>query len=303
MPRTRSCPSRRRAPRRDGAPRSARARCRERACRRFRRSRCRCPSRGRDRGWLHSVTGKGGFGVSVGSRDRRPSSMPASHPDRRRSLRRREHAPAATSAATKQKTTPRRIHMRPRAEVIIMTSSHERTTSADPSLASKARSTCRTRCRRAAQRERQARRRVPASAASRPPTARADVDELLGRLLARATQAEVHAQHLEQTLARLNEERVVLEARMADLVRQLDDADTHRASLEAQGKTVSRSRRTDGPVTLAYVRSMATELVRALDRVGSRIEPNPSLPTPRPPSDFPTPRSRSDRPRRCPNRA
>jgi len=124
-----------------------------------------------------------------------------------------------------------------------------------------------------------------------------DIDELLGRLLARATQAEVHAQHLEQTLARLNEERVVLEARMAELVRQLDDADTHRASLEAQVKTVSASRRTDGPVTLAYVRSMAAELVRALDRVGSRSSPS-EVPTPRPPSDLPTPRSRSDRPRR-----
>ena len=124
-----------------------------------------------------------------------------------------------------------------------------------------------------------------------------DIDELLGRLLARATQAEVHAQHLEQTLARLNEERVVLEARMAELVRQLDDADTHRASLEAQVKTVSQSRRTDGPVTLAYVRSMAAELVRALDRVGSRSSPS-EVPTPRPPSDLPTPRSRSDRPRR-----
>jgi phage shock protein A len=124
-----------------------------------------------------------------------------------------------------------------------------------------------------------------------------DIDELLGRLLARATQAEVHAQHLEQTLARLNEERVVLEARMSELVRQLDDADTHRASLEAQVKTVSQSRRTDGPVTLAYVRSMAAELVRALDRVGSRSGSS-EAPTPRPPSDLPTPRSRSDRPRR-----
>jgi phage shock protein A len=123
-----------------------------------------------------------------------------------------------------------------------------------------------------------------------------DIDELLGRLLARATQAEVHAQHLEQTLQRLNEERVVLEARMAELVRQLDDADTQRASLEAQLKMTSQSRRTDGPVTLAYVRSMAAELVRALDRITPR---SPSeLPMPRSPSDIPTPRPRSDRPRR-----
>jgi hypothetical protein len=62
-------------------------------------------------------------------------------------------------------------------------------------------------------------------------------------------------------------------------------------------KTVSQSRRTDGPVTLAYVRSMAAELVRALDRVGSRSG-HSEVPTPRPPSDLPTPRSRSDRPRR-----
>jgi len=135
-----------------------------------------------------------------------------------------------------------------------------------------------------------------------------DIDELLGRLLARATQAEVHAQHLEQTLARLNEERVVLEARMAELVRQLEDADTQRASLEAQLKTTSpAARRTEAPVTLAYVRSMAAELVRALDRLQMRGTPS-DLPTPRPPSDLPTPRPqsltplppsrRSDRPRR-----
>ncbi len=129
--------------------------------------------------------------------------------------------------------------------------------------------------------------------------AAADVDELLGRLLARATQAEVHAQHLEQTLARLNEERIVLEARVAELQRLLVDADTERASLEAQVRTTNASRRTDGPVTLAYVRSMAAELVRALDRVGHRPPSNPDLPVPRMPSDLPTPRrATTDRPRR-----
>ena len=125
-----------------------------------------------------------------------------------------------------------------------------------------------------------------------------DIDELLGRLLARATQAEVHAQHLEQTLARLNEERVMLEARLSELVRQLDDADTQRASLEAQLRSTNTSaRRTEAPITLAYVRSMATELVRALDRLQMRGTPS-EVPTPRPPSDLPTPRPRSDRPRR-----
>lgn len=132
-----------------------------------------------------------------------------------------------------------------------------------------------------------------------------DIDELLGRLLARATQAEVHSQHLEQTLARLNEERVVLEARMAELVRQLDDADTHRASLEVQVK--AGARRSEPPVTLAYVRGMATELVRALDRLQVRATPS-DLPAPRSQSDLPTPRPqsltplppsrRSERPRR-----
>lgn len=138
-----------------------------------------------------------------------------------------------------------------------------------------------------------------ASAADGAPPSGAgnDIDELLGRLLARATQAEVHAQHLENTLARLNEERVVLEARMAELVRQIDDADTQRASLEAQLKSTSSARRTEAPVTLAYVRSMAAELVRALDRLQMRVTPS-DLPTPRPPSDLPTPRPRSDRPRR-----
>jgi hypothetical protein len=125
-----------------------------------------------------------------------------------------------------------------------------------------------------------------------------DIDELLGRLLARATQAEVHAQHLEQTLQRLNEERVVLEARMAELVRQLDDADTQRASLEAQVKITNQSRRVEGPVTLAYVRSMAAELVRALDRLPARAGTPSDLPMPRTPSEIPTPRPRSDRPRR-----
>jgi len=128
----------------------------------------------------------------------------------------------------------------------------------------------------------------------------ADVDELLGRLLARATQAEVHAQHLEQSLARLNEERAVLEARVNELTRLLDDADTQRASLEAQLRTTNATRRTDGPVTLAYVRSMAAELVRALDRVVPRTPSSSDLPAPKTPSDLPTPRamSRTERPRR-----
>ena len=136
----------------------------------------------------------------------------------------------------------------------------------------------------------------------------ADMDEVLGRLLARATQAEVRAQHLEQTLARMNEERVVLEARLSELVRQLDDADTSRGSLEAQMRSMGHSRRQDGPVTLAYVRSMAAELLRALDRVTAvratpsdlpMARPPSEAPTPRPPSSLtPTPRTRSDRPRR-----
>jgi hypothetical protein len=124
-----------------------------------------------------------------------------------------------------------------------------------------------------------------------------DIDELLGRLLARATQAEVHAQHLEQTLQRLNEERVVIEARMAELVRQLEAADAHRASLEAQLKTTHSSRRSDGPVTLAYVKGMAAELMRALDRIVPNMTPS-NLPMARTPSEIPTPRPRSDRPRR-----
>jgi phage shock protein A len=123
----------------------------------------------------------------------------------------------------------------------------------------------------------------------------ADIDELLGRLLARATQAEVHAQHLEQTLQRLNEERAVLEARASELARQLEDADTHRASLEAQLRSTSQSRRTEAPITLAYVRSMAAELVRALDRLPNR---GASSEYPRSPSDAPTPRPRSERPSR-----
>ncbi len=134
-----------------------------------------------------------------------------------------------------------------------------------------------------------------------------DMDEVLGRLLARATRAEVRAQQLEQTLARLNEERVVLEARLAEVTRQLNDADTARASLEAQARSVGPVRRNDGPVTLAYVRSMAAELVRALDRLAPGRPPVSDLPLPRTPSETPTPRpqsltpaprARSDRPRR-----
>jgi len=134
-----------------------------------------------------------------------------------------------------------------------------------------------------------------------------DMDEVLGRLLARATQAELRSQQLEQTLARVNEERVVLEARLSELVRQLEDADTSRASLEAQVRSTGQARRSEGPVTVAYVRSMAAELVRALDRLaplrGNAADPlTPraisDLPTPRPPSLTPTPRPRSDRPRR-----
>jgi hypothetical protein len=128
-----------------------------------------------------------------------------------------------------------------------------------------------------------------------------DIDELLGRLLARATQAEVHSKQLEQMLQRMNEERVMLDARLADLQRQLEDADTMRASLEVQAKTAASQRRTDGPVTLAYVRSMAAELVRALDRI-TPARSTSDLPLPlvgrTTPSEIPTPRPRSDRPRR-----
>lgn len=143
---------------------------------------------------------------------------------------------------------------------------------------------------------------VPPSArkadSKRPPTSEGatDIDELLGRLLARATQAEVHAQQLEQTLQRLNEERVVLESRMADLVHQLEEGDAHRAQLEAQLRSSGGSRKSEGPVTLAYVRSMAAELVRAIDRVTPAMTPSNLPAVVR--SEAPTPRPRTDRPRR-----
>ena len=145
--------------------------------------------------------------------------------------------------------------------------------------------------------------RRPPTESKRPPSpshgadGATDIDELLGRLLARATQAEVHAQQLEQTLQRLNEERLVLESRMMDLVHQLEDADAHRAQLEAQLRTGGGKNRSEGPVTLAYVRSMAAELVRAIDRVAPAMTPS-NLPVVRPPSDLPTPRPRTERPRR-----
>ena len=145
---------------------------------------------------------------------------------------------------------------------------------------------------------------VPPSArkgeSRRPPASdgATDIDELLGRLLARATQAEVHAQQLEQTLQRLNEERVVLESRMTDLVRQLEEGDAHRATLEAQLRSTGSGRKSEGPVTLAYVRSMAAELVRAIDRVTPVMTPSNLPAVVRPTSDAPTPRPRTDRPRR-----
>ena len=89
----------------------------------------------------------------------------------------------------------------------------------------------------------------------------------------------------------------MIEARMAELVRQLEAADTHRASLEAQLRTTHSARRSDGPVTLAYVKGMAAELTRALDRIVPNMTPS-NLPMARTPSEIPTPRPRSDRPRR-----
>jgi chromosome segregation ATPase len=122
-----------------------------------------------------------------------------------------------------------------------------------------------------------------------------DIDELLGRLLARATQAELRAQQLEQTVARMNEERAILDARLAECVRHLDEADTQRAALEAQltAEQAQQPRR-DSPVTLAYVRQMTAELLRAIDRIAPRVSYS-DIPTPHPPSDLPTPRSRSGR--------
>src|SRR5262245_34909944 len=85
--------------------------------------------------------------------------------------------------------------------------------------------------------------------ATEPPEAlarAADADEMMGRLLARATQAETRVRALEQVVARLNEDRLLLEARIADL---------------------EAGRKPKADLSIAAARALATELLSVLERL------------------------------------
>ncbi len=120
--------------------------------------------------------------------------------------------------------------------------------------------------------------------------AEGDLDVLLGRLIARATQAEQRVSQLEKTLAKLNEERTVQDARMAELRRQVEDLE--KASWEPP--TAGRGRRSgesrDHAASILALRTLVGDMMRQIDRLANGRATLPS--------DPPTPRVRnSDAPR------
>lgn len=97
-------------------------------------------------------------------------------------------------------------------------------------------------------------------------TAEAD---LMGQILARATQAEARVRLLEEALARANEERAIAEAQLqstrAELEQLLADA---KATFDAGASllpAVAGERRSDSRPALQAARSLAAELLQSID--------------------------------------
>lgn len=115
---------------------------------------------------------------------------------------------------------------------------------------------------------------------------RAAEADLLGQILARATQAEGRVSLLEQSLARANEERAIAEGQLqsarAELERLLADA---KASFDTQSlvTAVASERRFDSRPQLQAVRALAADLLQSVDAL-MRTSPSqrPRAPTVRP---------------------
>ena len=151
---------------------------------------------------------------------------------------------------------------------------------------------------------------------------RASEADHMGQLIARVTKAEARARQLEDMVARLNDERAKLEAEFQSAKRAFaEQLAEQRATFEsfapepktARSKTIGKME----TASISNVRTVATELVRLLDRLSDAPAPSKAplarkdtpisgtLPPPRtnppgrsnPPSSRTTPPGRSSPPR------
>jgi hypothetical protein len=116
---------------------------------------------------------------------------------------------------------------------------------------------------------------------------RAAEADLLGQILARATQAEARVKILEQTLARVNEERTLAEAQLQAVRAEIDALLADRkAAYTAQTSSLEPTRGSDSRPQLRAMRALANELLQSLDTVlaASATRPPPSKPPSKPPS-------------------
>ena len=129
-------------------------------------------------------------------------------------------------------------------------------------------------------------------------TAEAD---LMGQILARATQAEARVKILEQTLARVNEERTLAESQLQTVRAELEGLLADRTDVYTQTRT-SLDSKPDTRPQMRAMRSLVLELLQVLDGVLTQgNSDHPALPSVRAkPSDRPRASDRprgSDRPR------
>jgi hypothetical protein len=100
---------------------------------------------------------------------------------------------------------------------------------------------------------------------------RAAEADLMGQILARATQAEARVRVLEQSLARVNEERVLAESQLAAVRAELEEVlRANKASYDAQSHALGErapDSRADHRAELRAARSLAAELLASLDAV------------------------------------
>jgi hypothetical protein len=104
----------------------------------------------------------------------------------------------------------------------------------------------------------------------------ADADHM-GQLIARAIKAETRAKQLEDMVARLNDERAKLEAEFQSAKRAFaEQLAEQRERFAAEPKTGRNKAlaKAESSSSLSNVRTVATELVRLLDRLGDTPPPS-----------------------------
>lgn len=120
---------------------------------------------------------------------------------------------------------------------------------------------------------------------------RAAEADLLGQILARATQAEARVKILEQTLARVNEERTLAEAQLQAVRAEIDSLLADKKATYKEQTSSLESRATDSKPQLRAMRALAHELLQKLDTVlavaGASRPPPSHPPSSRPGSERP----------------